>query len=397
MEIREGRTVFKPKAEKVAVNVEGAPADLPPIRCKSGAEFLNAPEPDDLLEKIVQDGEGAGTTYGAPGSAKSFLMLDMMVAMARTDAERSEYWHGFRLTEKPVPCVYVVAEGVSGARKRYRAILQHLGLTDADVLLEFVDTAVNLLTQDTDDLITAIRDTAERLGKPGFICLDTLAGTMAGGDENSGQDMGLYLSNVRRLAAAFKCFCMIVHHSGKDATRGARGHSSLKGNIDVELEVTRDDPDDWRCNRTLHCRKLRDDGDGEAIGFRLERVVLGQNKYGKDVTSCVVIPTKAAPVGIRRKPPTPTARHALRVLTEVIADHGQRQSATATIPAGVLAVTFDEWRQRYYLRVGDDGSADPNRETARKYFTRARKELSERGLIGISGATVWVIARDGTP
>ncbi|WP_170468125.1 MrcB family domain-containing protein, partial [Ruegeria arenilitoris] len=30
------------------------------------------------------------------------------------------------------------------------------------------------------------------------------------------------------------------HHTGKDTSRGARGHSSLKGAVDAEISITRD-------------------------------------------------------------------------------------------------------------------------------------------------------------
>ena len=44
------------------------------------------------------------------------------------------------------------------------------------------------------------------------------------GSENDGRDMGMFISNIMRLKAHFGCHIMIIHHTGKDRAKGARGH-----------------------------------------------------------------------------------------------------------------------------------------------------------------------------
>ena len=39
---------------------------------------------------------------------------------------------------------------------------------------------------------------------------------------------------------------MLVHHSGKDTSRGARGASSLRSAIDTEIELTLDEDEGVR-------------------------------------------------------------------------------------------------------------------------------------------------------
>jgi hypothetical protein len=56
---------------------------------------------------------------------------------------------------------------------------------------------------------------------------------------NAFEDMSLYVSNVSRLAEAIDATALIVHHAGKDPTRGARGSSSLKAAVNVEIEIAR--------------------------------------------------------------------------------------------------------------------------------------------------------------
>jgi hypothetical protein len=77
---------------------------------------------------------------------------------------------------------------------------------------------------------------------------------------------------------------MIVHHTGKDAARGARGHSSLRAAVDTELRVTVGE-DGWR---TVETTKQRDMPADFERRFRLRVVELGRDQDGDAVTSCVV-------------------------------------------------------------------------------------------------------------
>src|SRR5581483_5323891 len=83
---------------------------------------------------------------------------------------------------------------------------------------------------------------------------------------------------------------LIVHHSGKDETRGARGHSSFKAALDTEIEVVAKD--------NLHVAtvtKQRDLPGGDKFAFRLKVVELGQDEDGDAVTTCVVEPVDEVP------------------------------------------------------------------------------------------------------
>jgi RecA-family ATPase len=53
---------------------------------------------------------------------------------------------------------------------------------------------------------------------------------MAGGNENAPDDMGALVRNIDRLRAETGAAVLLVHHTGKDTSRGARGHSLARGN-----------------------------------------------------------------------------------------------------------------------------------------------------------------------
>ncbi len=113
--------------------------------------------------------------------------------------------------------------------------------------------------------------------------IDTQNAAAPGTDENSSADMGRIIEAAKALQRLIGGLVVLVHHTGKDATKGLRGHSSLLAALDAAIEVTRDeDRREWRL------AKSKDGKDGEAHPFRLEVVQLGQDDEGEPVTSCVV-------------------------------------------------------------------------------------------------------------
>ena len=49
--------------------------------------------------------------------------------------------------------------------------------------------------------------------------------------------MAQYIRNITTLRSGFNCHVLIIHHSGKDKNKGARGHTSLRAAVDTEIEI----------------------------------------------------------------------------------------------------------------------------------------------------------------
>lgn len=77
---------------------------------------------------------------------------------------------------------------------------------------------------------------------------------------------------------------LLVHHAGKDTSKGARGWSGLRAAADAELEVQR-----TPAGRLLRITKQKDGEDSGAWGFDLQTVVVGVDEDGDEVASCVVV------------------------------------------------------------------------------------------------------------
>lgn len=228
-----------------------------------------------------------GVLFGESGSGKSFIMLDLALAVAQ-----GQQWRGLRTTQGRV--IYLVAEGATGFRNRLIAWSAKFGIDLSQIPLDIIDAAPNLLLkEDALDICKAILDSGPR---PSLVIVDTLAQTLAGANENASDDMGKALAHCKGMHKALGAMIMLVHHSGKDSSKGARGWSGLRAAADVELEVSRSP-----FGRALRTTKQKDGADFSEWGFDLEVVNIGVDPDGDTLTSCVVVEADVPSIGSTRK------------------------------------------------------------------------------------------------
>lgn len=227
------------------------------------------------IVKGVLPQAGLAVIYGASGAGKSFAVLDIALAIARGEA-----WRGCKVRQGKV--AYVAAEGAEGFRKRLAAYAQHHGVDLSTVPMAVLNGAPNLLeVKDAADLVIGV----QAAGGAEVIVIDTLAQTMPGGNENAGEDMGKALGHCKRIHEKTGALVILIHHSGKDQAKGARGWSGLRAAADAEIEVIRDD----QGQRSLRLSKSKDGEDGLEWGFELQQVQLGVDEDLDPITSCIVL------------------------------------------------------------------------------------------------------------
>lgn len=225
-----------------------------------------------LIEDML-DQQSLSILYGASNAGKTFIALSIAYHIAT-----GKPWAEKRTTQGYG--VYVAAEGGRSAENRIQALKKHYN--EDNFPLGLITSSVNLFdsAKDIKGLIDSIEAHVKSKGVDlKFIVIDTLSRALAGGNENDSQDMGEFVKNVDYIRARLKCHLMIVHHTGKDQARGARGHSLLRAAVDTELEVA---------DNIITTKKQRDMEFGKPIGFELEIITLGNNAYGKPITSCAV-------------------------------------------------------------------------------------------------------------
>lgn len=258
--------------------------------------------------------------FGAPGEGKTFVMLDIAYAVAAGSP-----WMGRKVHGGPV--LYLPFEGRGGLVSRAKALRQRYG--NAEVPLYFGHAPFNIREPAGRRALGAL--IAELPAKPVMIVFDTFAKALMGGDENSAQDVGSFNNAVEALIQSTGACVVIVHHSGKDKSKGARGSSALLGALDTEIEVD---------NGQVVSRKQRDIELGEPIGFKLVPMVVGQDQDGDDLTSCTV-DAHAAPAvsGLPRL--AGNARRAFEVLCSLRPDNSP--------------VTAREWQDNCLEFLGTKG------------------------------------------
>jgi hypothetical protein len=207
--------------------------------------------------------------YGAWSSGKSFFALDMLSCIAFGDM-----WRG-RKCEAGLG-IYVAGEAAVSIESRCRAWLLRRGkLTKgaAEPPIGVVGCAPNLLNGGAEvaDLCSEIDAFRVAYGLPiRIIVIDTVHSAAPGSREDAG-DFGAVLANVKVLSQHFQCAIALIHHSGKDSSRGARGSNSLEAAADVIIEVVED-----KGVRTPIVRKLRDGDLPELEPFTIDSVVFEQ-------------------------------------------------------------------------------------------------------------------------
>lgn len=306
---------------------------------------------------------GVATIFGPSTSGKSFIAIDQGAAIA----EGSD-WFGLRTKKAPV--VYVALEGEAGIAQRVRAweIANRRPLPDG---MRVVIQPFRLI--DADD-VEALADVVPH---GAVVYIDTTNRAAPGADENSSVDMGRILQGAKALAERIAGLVVLVHHTGKDATKGLRGHSSMHGAMDGALEVVRDGE-----RRAWRNYKVKDGPDGDEFAFRLAVVELGEDEDGEAITSCVVRPDKReAEVRMVKLPQGGNQRLVLEAIRPLFKDgHRGKPGAPPLRPCIELETA---------VRVGAGAltcASDKRASRAREALTG----LISRGVLGLNEGWLWL-------
>ncbi len=303
----------------------------------------------EYLIKGVIPQASVGVLFGESGAGKSFVMLDMALAVAT-----GERWRDHRTTQGRV--VYLIAEGARGFRNRLSAWQISTGTSLEGVALDVIDATPNFLVKE--DALAVCKSILQSGPKPSLIIVDTLAQVLAGANENASEDIGKALTHCNGIHKATGAMVMLVHHSGKDSTKGARGWSGLRAAVDTELEVLR-----MPSGRMLRTTKQKDGDDFNEWGFDLDVVNLGEDPDGDVITSCVI---KEAELPQESKLPRGLGKNEQLVLN-VITDLALVQTRGIEIDALIEDVVAR-------MPEPEEGKRDTRKQLAKKAFNKLLNE-----------------------
>lgn len=224
--------------------------------------YQEKPLPRWLIPDMLQRGTLA-FIYGEPGCGKSALAMSLAMGFA---GGADEVLGPLPVWERGA-ALYFAMEG--SVRLRTQPFYQ-AGLVRSPHI-RFEDTiTLAVETHEGFAYLRARLRQAKKIDPSLALCIiDTLARATPGVDENTA-DLGAIAVKLDHLAKEFDVCMLVIHHSGKDASRGMRGHSSVKGAVNTEIEVQRDD-----AGRRFRVTKQREGEDGQCYGFHLDVVGLG--------------------------------------------------------------------------------------------------------------------------
>lgn len=216
---------------------------------------INLEPPRWLIDGILP--EYAMSAIVAPSyTGKSYVAVDMACAVAN-----GTKWHDeFDVAHGNV--FYVIGEGRFGIRRRVEAWHRDRGvaMNRKTTNLHFSRQGLNFRDKTS---IETMKSDMRLVKNIKLIVVDTLARSFGGGNENAPQDMGEFINSCDELMHEFGATVLIVHHVGKDAQSGARGHSSFFGALDTSMTIKKFGQHDIQ----LICNKQKDAPEFEKLQF----------------------------------------------------------------------------------------------------------------------------------
>lgn len=323
-----------------------------------------------LIEKYIAQ-DAFAVMFGPPGKGKSFVALDLACCIAT-----GEDFHGHAVQQGAV--FYIAGEGHNGLARRLRAWALHnnIELKGAPLFVSGGATDFANITNAT-QVAAAVQQLADKTGQtPVLIVIDTLARNF-GGDENSATEVGNFIRHVdTHLRHKWKATVLIVHHSGKDGDRGARGSSALKGAADAEYEVSRNDDD--KIIR-LTPRKMKDAEEPPTLAFEMVGVQLLDNTGNPLSGAALKLTEYTAPAPAATSGMGKNQQKVLAVLEQIHQEIAARLANQGRQDQSVV-IEHEHWRQR----CETEG-------IARNRYKEARDALLKRNAIRLDGPHVFLL------
>jgi len=333
----------------------GAAPDVPPTLILTLAQLEAMAAQTRWAVKGVIPADSVGFLFGASGTFKSFVALDLALHMAH-----GMPWLGRRTT--PGAVVYAAAEGGAGLMRRVQAWHQRRGADWRDAPL--YTCPFPILIGDPRVAAKFIAAVEALAVAPRMIVIDTMSQTFAG-DENSAQEVSEYLRTIGGLIRAkFACVVLIIHHRGHRATERPRGSSAILANADFMYGCFRDEGEHMA---TLECVKVKDGERPAQLTFGVEKVVLGQDEDGDEISSLV-------------------ASHLDQVEKIIEAANGKATGNRAAFLAACRHGEFESVaRDKFYAALGD-----APQDTKKKAWQRSLRWAVESAILDIVQGSIVI-------
>ncbi len=332
------------------------------------ADMLSEPPKSRWIVKDYLDEGSLSCIFGEPGAMKSFLAIDLGASVAS-----GRNWHGNKI-RKSGPVFYICGEGHGGLKRRFRAWTLHHDRS-ANIPFFISETPAQVLDGDHfKTVVAAFEELRGEHGKPVLVIIDTLNRNFGPGDENSTEDMTLFIARIDTFMRSVGCAVMIVHHSGLSDKERARGASALRAALDWEFRLTKKTDGE----REFTCTKCKDYEEPLPMSFKPKTIPLTgwtDEDTGEELTSCILEKCEAAAEEKKSEYIDGPEKLAYKILCELSED-----------PEGAKRIYIKEWREIAYKK---GISPSENKGTKQKAFKRAVTNLREKKLIETDDDFYW--------
>jgi hypothetical protein len=340
-------------------------------------------EPVEWMIHSILPTKSFSALFGPPGSFKSFIALDMAEAIAT-----GRPWMGNQI-EKQGAVLYICGEGFGGMGARIKACQIHHS-TPKGAPIYVIRHQLNLRSsaEDFNALMMAVVQLVETTGiEFQLLIIDTLARAFGGGNENDSDAMGSFITSMGKIQEFLACALMVLHHSGKDLAKGLRGHSSLLGAVDTQLEILRFED---QAKGIISLTKQKDGQDGVKLGFEMVEIEISSSSLGFDpaVSLAVQASDEAVNQASKRGKSNSGAGKNQRLEMSCLENIVKSKGTIKFIDGQQRMVAdLEAWRLELRSRMGVDETSESKFKTA---WSRAKKRLVESKEGGIKDKLVWL-------
>lgn len=285
---------------------DGAAEDVQPERVRGHVMALHdyadsVGDPEWLIRGFLP-AQGVAMLYGDSGTYKSFLSLDWALSLAYGEPGQWE------MAPVKHDVLFLAGEGpIATAKVRWPAWREWRQIEFINDHRFFILDRVPPFA-DSERWEDVKADLAHLNVRPEFVVIDTTSRLMVGFDENSSKDATMLLGFAESISREYECLVLLIHHTGKDEKKGARGSSVFKANVDSQMSTKKHGG-----GMELRVKKHKDaDAPDEPTYFQL-----------KDVGSSIVLERATAIAEAPKS--TKKSRHdwaSVEEVTAILGEHG---------------------------------------------------------------------------
>jgi hypothetical protein len=257
-------------------------AALPELNIFRSTDRPTADRKDGLVEGLFRTSEMV-LLVGESNSGKSGAALDLALCVVH-----GMKWKGHKT--KKSGALYCAGESPPGIEALEKAWNQHHKKQRHENMFFLEETFDLDKPEHVEWFKKQVRAIEQATGvKIGLIVLDTFVDFLGDAEENSNTELRQVMRAIQLIARDLDAAVVIVHHMGKDASKGARGGTATNAKADLRLDCTKE-----AGFTNLAVGKLRRGKTGGWKQLFRKEVAIGKDDWGNDDTSYVMVPRSEA-------------------------------------------------------------------------------------------------------